>query len=85
MVFTICALGQKLSQNFEDIADLVEQYDWYLFTEEINRILLTIITILQRSIAIECFGSLEAGHEAYKKVSSISKHSHKKYFYKQIN
>lgn len=88
LVFTICALGQQLSQNFEEIADLFEQYDWYLFTEEINRILLTIITILQRSIAIECFGSLEAGHEAYKKVSSIRKTNQKNkknYFYKQIH
>lgn len=84
LVFTICALGQKLSNDFEEIADLFEQYDWYTFSNETNQILLTIMTILQRSIAIECFGSLEAGHEAYKKVSPINKNNRNKFNLIQI-
>lgn len=71
LVFTICSLGQKLTKKFDEITDLFGQFDWYLFSDEINQMLLTITAILQRSIALDCFGSLKLGHEAFKKVSSI--------------
>lgn len=72
LVFTICELGQLLSNNFDEISEIFEQYDWYLFSEETNQRLLTITMILQQSIALECFGSLECGHEAFKKVGLFS-------------
>lgn len=79
LVFTICGLGQSLSNDFDEIAEIFEQYDWYLFSDEINQMLLTILLILQQPMALACFGSLKCGHEAFKKVSSNNKNSGKKY------
>lgn len=71
MLFLVCELCQRASDAFEEINDIIGAFDWYLFPDEINRLLPTIIILAQQTVMIDCFGSLGCNRDAFKRVSFI--------------
>lgn len=71
LLLGICGFSQRISNAFEEINDVIVQFDWYLFPIEINRMLPTILLVTQHSVALKCFGSMACNRETYKMVCSI--------------
>lgn len=61
-------LGQRTSNLFTELTDVSLQFDWYLFPNEINQLLLIILPVVQKSVVIECFGTIACDRELFRKV-----------------
>lgn len=70
-VVIICEMGQRLSNAFDEIGELMWQLEWYLYSNEIQKMLPTILVAVRKPIAIEFFGSLSCSREFMKKVISF--------------
>lgn len=80
IVFIVSELGQRLNNAFEEIDLTIEQFDWYIFPIEIQRMLPMIIANAQQTVSLECFGSIACAREVFKNVSSRAiKKQYKKY------
>lgn len=67
-MFLACELAQRSSDYFANIEDMAVQWNWYLFPDEIQRLLPLILIVMQRPVEIECFGGIASNRELYKKV-----------------
>lgn len=67
-VFFACDLGQRVSDKWNEINSTIDQFDWYLFPNELKSILPTIIAIAQQPVELECFASFSLTREVFKKV-----------------
>lgn len=70
-VMVFCELGQRLTDEFEKIDDKVNEFDWYLFPPQIQRMLPIIMMGTQGEVELECFGSISGTRETFKKVSYV--------------
>lgn len=68
-VFIICELCQRITNAFEEIEDVITQFKWYIFPDEVKRMLSIIINTGQQSVELKCFGSTSCNRETFKKVS----------------
>lgn len=64
----ICELGQRLTDAFAQIADEIENFEWYLFSHEIQRMLPIILIAAQQPIELECFGAVSGIRDTFKRV-----------------
>lgn len=71
MVLFSCEIGQRYSNAYEEIDNVVNQFDWYLFPLKIQRILPTIMMDTQQLYEIMCFGSTNCSRETFKRVSAL--------------
>lgn len=71
VVFFDCHLGQRSSDKWNEINLDIGQFQWYLFPNDLKRILPTIIVVAQKPVEMECFGSFSLSHETFKKVSGL--------------
>lgn len=69
LVFISSEMGQRLSNAFSEISDIIEQFEWYSFSLEMQKRLPIIIMNAQEIVAIQCFGSIASDRETFKKVS----------------
>lgn len=69
LVFFTCEIGQRFTTEFDTINGVIDQFKWYAFPFEVQRMLPVIITIAQQEVAVECFGSVMCLRESLKKVS----------------
>ena len=63
-----CELGQQINLAFIDCSDMIDQFDWYLFPIEIQRMLPLILNFAQQPIEVKCFGSAACDRETFKYV-----------------
>lgn len=68
MVLIVCELGQRVSNEFSEISHIIEQFEWYLFSVEMQKRLPIIIINAQEAVVIKCFGSIISDRETFKKV-----------------
>lgn len=68
LVFIVCELGQRMCDAFDGIGSTIDQWDWYVFSVELKRMLPMIMANLQRPVEMECFGSITCGREVFKNV-----------------
>lgn len=68
VLFLTCEFGERLTIVFDELEYEIEQFDWYLFPNEIQRILLTLMVFGQQEVSLQCFGSTSTNREAFKKV-----------------
>lgn len=72
LVFFSCELGQRFSNSFDLISDImIGKLSWYLLPVESQRLLLFTIMNVQRPVVIKCFGNILCGREQFKKVRLI--------------
>ena len=67
----VCDFGQRINNAFMEISDEIDQFDWYLFSNKLQRILPVLIIGAKKSVGFKCFGSIGCDREAWKKVKFI--------------
>lgn len=68
ILFVCCEIGQRGSDLFIEIDDVITQFKWYLFPCEIKPMLLTIIIMVKQPVQFKCFGSISCNREIFKQV-----------------
>ena len=71
LAFIPCELGERISDASIEAANIILQFDWYLFPIEVRKMLPMILTIADIPIAIKCFGSISCTREAFQAVRSV--------------
>lgn len=74
-VSVACELGERFNGAFNDCSDSVDQFKWYLFPNDVQRIMPYFLHHMQQPVALKCFGSIFCVREALKKVSQSTPHS----------
>lgn len=69
ILFIGCELGQRVSLAFEECREMVNQFEWYLFPAEIQRMLPLILHFTQQPFNITCYGSTNCDRGTFKAVS----------------
>lgn len=72
ILFLACELSQRLVNAFTEIDRMIEQFDWYLFPLNIQRMLPIIIVVAQEPVNLECFGSISCNRAVFKKVCFVA-------------
>lgn len=67
-IFMICDFGEKVSNRFDDIADVLCQLQWYELPNEVQRVLPIIMMSAQQPVIIGGFGNILLRREVFKKV-----------------
>lgn len=70
-IFIATELCERVNESYDEINYVVNQFDWYLFPIEIQKMLPTIIINTQKPIIFECFGSIRFSRETFKNVSAL--------------
>lgn len=68
VLFITCELGQRVNLAFNECNDMVEQFDWYSFPANVQRMLPLILHFMQQPIETKCFGSTTCDRETFKQV-----------------
>lgn len=69
VVFAFYEFCQRLTNAFDEIDDEFQTFDWYLYPHEIQRMLPTVLMVIQEPVVIECFGSTYGLRDTFKKVN----------------
>lgn len=70
-IFLFCDFGQKVTDQFSEIDDMIYFSDWYTFPKEIQRILPTVLMTAQQPVILEGFANLKCTREAFNKVNNF--------------
>lgn len=71
LLFISCELGQRVSNEFDEIDDGVSALNWYRFPKNIWRVIPLIMTDTQQAVRINCFGkNITCTREIFQKVSA---------------
>lgn len=70
VLFITCEVCQRSSQSLGESSDLIDQFEWYLFPAEIQRMMPMILQFTQQPFELICFGSTACNREAFKYVSA---------------
>lgn len=70
-LFAPCELGERICSEYDDINNLVSQYDWHLFPHEIQRLLPMIMANAQEEVGVKWFGSYLCNRLTFKVVGHI--------------
>ena len=62
-------LCQRVNVAFDQCSEMVDQFKWYLFPAEIQRMLPLIVNFMHQPIEIRCFGSTACNRETFQYVS----------------
>lgn len=68
LVFIACEIGQRLTDEFDEIKLTIDKFKWYLLPIEIKRMLPMIKANAQEPVPLECFGSIVCIREVFKNV-----------------
>lgn len=68
LVYNSCETGQRIANAFDGIDFTIDLYAWYLFPDDIQRMLPMIIANSQQPITLECFGSIACARQVFKSV-----------------
>lgn len=68
IVFVACEFGQRVSNAFGEINSVVGQFDWYLFSDDLQKILPIIINFAQQPVNIEFFGNISCNRLVFESV-----------------
>lgn len=69
-LFVACELGQRVSDAFQEISDIVDEFNWYRFPNELNRLLPVIMAVVQKPVEVDVFGKITCCRYILKTVSS---------------
>lgn len=69
-VFTCCELGERLTIAYDGLECEIEQFEWFAFPIEIQRILPIIMNSGQQTVTLQYFGSFCGDRETFKKANN---------------
>lgn len=70
-VLAVCEFGQRVSNAFIEIDSNIDQLDWYLFSLEMQKMLIILMIIAQKPVRLDVFGNISCDREDFKAVSEI--------------
>ena len=68
LIGIVCELCGRISNELEEICDIITRLNWYLMPCKVQMDLLIILGNLQQPVDFDCFGSLKCNRETFKKV-----------------
>lgn len=68
LLFAACELSQRINNAYSEVDSIFNQFAWYLFPNEVRRILPTIIMYIQEPVELKFFGNLSCSRDQYKRV-----------------
>lgn len=72
LVFVTCELCGRISNKFDDIDFVIDQFKWYSFPFDAQKILSFIILNAQQENGFQFFGSAMCNRETFKNVNGIN-------------
>lgn len=70
IIFIVCEFGERLSYTFDEIIDAYEQFRWYLFPRKVQHMQPILLSVAQRPVKVNVFGSISCGRITLRDVSS---------------
>lgn len=70
-VFVLCEIGQRIGGACNEINDVFDRLNWYLFPIEVRETLPMVILYVQQPINFKFFGSFACSREQLKRVSMM--------------
>lgn len=70
-IFIFCYFGQSIRGQFNQLNDVIYEFEWYLYPVEIQRMIPTILIATQNTPSLKGFGNVNCTHETFKKVCLI--------------
>lgn len=67
-ILIFCELGDRITDRFNKIPDIIYQRNWYTFPNEIQKIIPIIMMAAQKPVVLQGFLNLEFTRESFKKV-----------------
>lgn len=74
LVFIVCEMGQRASNNWSSFEEEVIQLHWYLYPIKIQRMLIPLMLYAQKPVVFEFFGKFSCSREQFKKVIHFKTH-----------
>lgn len=71
-VGAFCEFGERVSNSFTEVNKITDQMDWYLFPNEIQRMLPTFFIAFQRPSFFQGYGNIIYQRITFKQVSILS-------------
>lgn len=68
LVFLFCNVGESVTTQFNSIHRTIYECDWYLYPNNLQRILPTIMVSTQKPVILRSFGNVDCTREAFKSV-----------------
>lgn len=72
LVGVACELSQRFCNAFIEVGDAVDQIDWYLLDNKLQRTLLPIMMYTQEPVIVKFFGNLSCSREQFQKVNHLA-------------
>ena len=71
LIFSVCELGEQMSNGFDSFDDKLCQCDWYSFPIQLQQIYLIFLSNTQQPTNIACYGNISCTRDTFKKVSEF--------------
>lgn len=75
ILFFICEPGARMTNRFQMFDDELARCDWYLFTNEIQRIYLIFIPNAHQPVNIRSYGGIKCERDTLKQVINGDHHN----------
>lgn len=67
--FITSEIAERISTEFDAINDMINDFDWYLFPLELQKMAPLIMMSAQKTVGFELFGSYDWNRAAFKRVT----------------
>lgn len=67
--FSICEIGERVSGAFDEICSAIEELNWYMLPNRLQKVLPSILINAQQPVALKCFGSIFCARDTFKRAS----------------
>lgn len=67
-MFALCMFGENLAGQFNALDDALSQCKWYLFPIDVKRMLITLMSNTQQTVALLGYGNIECTRDTFKNV-----------------
>lgn len=68
-IFLYCEFGDRVTNEFEELNDAIDQLKWYDFPIEIQRMMPIIMILAQKPVEIRGYGNIACARHVFLKVS----------------
>lgn len=65
----ICEFGERVNNEFNELFDIICQFEWYECLQNIQKCMPIIMIAIQQSIVLKSFGSIVCTRDFFKQVS----------------
>lgn len=68
IALVVCDLGERTNNAHVSVGDMIDQFDWYSFTDDMQRMLPIIFIQAHEPVGFKCYGSITCSRETFKNV-----------------